>query len=425
MSAQAALPIRALIAYAALGLPLAFAALPIYVHVPKLYGDSLGLSLALVGAVLLGTRLFDALIDPLLGVWSDRRASRRALIALSCPLMLGGMFALLNPDAPAWRSQADGALWLGASLAAVYVGYSLATINYYAWGAEISRLPHERTRITAAREGFALIGVILAAALPGLLAPDFPRGLSRLSIVFAGVLAVAACVTLSAAPRGAVSSLPHPGVIAMLATVARDRRFLRLLLVFAINGIASAIPATLVLFFVGDVLHLAARADLFLVLYFVGGAVALPLWVGLSRRFGKAPTWCAAMVLAMAVFCWAGTLGAGDFWQFAVICAASGIALGADLALPPSILADVLDRGDASARSGAYFGVWNFVTKLNLALAAGITLPLLQWAGYTPGQAAGGAQPLILAYAFAPLLLKTLAVALLWRHRHAFIPEGT
>ncbi len=55
-SPSGALPVRSVLAYGALGLPLAFAALPIYVHAPKLYGDDLGLSLALVGGVLLASR---------------------------------------------------------------------------------------------------------------------------------------------------------------------------------------------------------------------------------------------------------------------------------------------------------------------------------------------------------------------------------
>ena len=51
-------------AYGALGLPLAFAALPIYVHVPRYYAETVGLELTVLGAILLGTRLLDAFIDP-------------------------------------------------------------------------------------------------------------------------------------------------------------------------------------------------------------------------------------------------------------------------------------------------------------------------------------------------------------------------
>ena len=64
----------------------------------------------------------------------------------------------------------------------------------------------------------------------------------------------------------------------------------------------------------------------------------------------------------------------------------SGLALGADLALPPSLLADVIDRDRRMQATGAYFGLWTLATKLNLALAAGIALPLLALPGLRAGQ---------------------------------------
>ena len=58
------LPTTAVVSgYGLLGLPLAFAALPIYVHLPRLYGDSVGIPLALLGSVLFAARLADALVD--------------------------------------------------------------------------------------------------------------------------------------------------------------------------------------------------------------------------------------------------------------------------------------------------------------------------------------------------------------------------
>ena len=72
---------------------------------------------------------------------------------------------------------------------------------------------------------------------------------------------------------------------------------------------------------------------------------------------------------------------------YLAICVMSGVGLGADLALPPSLLADVIDEDEARGagrNEGAYFGLWSLTTKLNLALAAGIALPLLQGFGYAP-----------------------------------------
>lgn len=189
----------------------------------------------------------------------------------------------------------------------------------------------------------------------------------------------------------------------------------RLLAVFALNGIASALPATLFLFFVADVLQAEAASGRLLALYFVTAAVTLPLWVRAAQRFGKRQAWLASMALAVAAFAWAYLLGPGDTFAFALICAASGAALGADLALPPALLADVIERDQSGGREGAYFGVWNLVTKLNLALAAGLALPALQWAGYQPGALAAGAGALALAYCLVPCVLKLCAAALLFK----------
>ncbi len=417
MKAVAAIQARQVVAYGALGFPLAFAALPLYVHVPRLYAEGVGLPL--VGALLLITRFADALTDPLLGHWSDRLGNRRRLIAAALPLLALGLAALLAPPAQ------GSAAWLVVTLVLTFLGFSLATINYYAWGAELGSTPQERFRVTAAREMFALAGVVVAAALPSLLASDVATAMRHLGWVFVPLLALAALVTFSGAPAAAEAASPA-GRPAVLMAVFADRRFRRLLLVLAVGGIASAIPATLVLFFIADVLRLGEWQGLFLAIYFVCGGIALPGWVALARRYGKVITWTASMVLAIASFVWAFLLGAGDGIAFAIICAASGAALGAELALPPALLADHLAdgrrAGSDTAGAGAYFGVWNFVTKFNLALAAGIALPLVSLGGYKVGVGAtppdDGLLALATVYALLPAAIKLVSLLLLWRWRN-------
>lgn len=393
----------ALLAYGFLGLPLAFVALPIYVHLPKLYAD-FGLSLATIGAVLLAARLWDAFIDPLIGSWGDRARDRRHAIYLAVPLLAAGFLGLVQPPAGV------GASWLLGMLLLVYLGYSLASVNHHALGAELSPDPQQRTRITATREGLALVGVVLAAVLPGLLGASLAEGLGRLAWLFAVALLLAALALRALPPLALPAHALRSGLVAAL----RRPRFLRLLAVFALSGIAAAIPASLLLFFVADVLQAEPYSGAFLAVYFVAGAAGLPLWVRLARLRGKFFAWGCGMLLAVAVFGWAATLGAGDVLAFGLICALSGLALGADLALPPSILADLIEREGGGA--GSYFGWWNFVAKLNLALAAGLSLPLLGWLGYTPGgRGETGLLALAWIYAGLPALLKFLSWLLLLR----------
>lgn len=395
---------RQIIGYGALGLPLAFAALPVYVHVPRLYAERGGLDLALLGGILLATRLADAALDPWLGGLADR-VPRRRMLALALPPFALGFVALLNPPAT------HAALWLVAALALTYLGFSAATVAYQAWGAALGADSPTRTRLAAAREASGLLGVILAAALPAWLGSDIASGSARLAWVLPPLLLVAAAITLGSAGEAAPpAAAGRPG---SLRRTLADGAFRRLLLVFVANGIAAALPATLFLFFVADVLGLAAQSGALLALYFVAGALSLPGWVGLAGRYGRVRAWGLAMLLAMLAFAGASRLGAGDLWPFAALCLASGLALGADLALPAALAADL---GERLGQSGACFGIWNFTAKLNLALAAGLALPLLDLLGYRAGSGQG-LSALVGVYALLPLAFKLLAAGLLWRWR--------
>ena len=401
------------LAYGAFAIPLAMGALPLYVHLPKFYGEVFGVSLAALGMLLLALRALDAILDPLLGAWSDRGSSRKRLIAWSAPVLAFGMIALFSPQV---RGEGPLLAWIGAALTIVYLAYSLATINHNAWGAELSSDPDERTRITATREGLALAGVVAASVLPGILGAGGGEaaGLPRFAWLFAAIVAACLAVTLAAPQSPRTAEAPRPA-FASVAEALSDGLFRRLVVVFALNGIAAAIPATLFLFYVADVLQAEGRQGWLLALYFVSGAAGLPMWTALAGRAGKSAAWATSMVVAVVAFVWAALLGPGDVVPFAIVCAMSGAALGADLALPPSILADVIGRRGTMRSTGAYFGVWTLATKLNLALAAGIALPLLDALGYAPGSREGDATvALAIVYAAVPCLLKLGALAALF-----------
>jgi GPH family glycoside/pentoside/hexuronide:cation symporter len=413
--------------YGLMGLPLAFVALPLYVMLPNHYARSFGMPLATLGAVLLGARLFDAFIDPLLGRWSDRlfKQSTDTVLrwAAAAALALGAGFALLF--FPQVSASSALMVWLVVSLAGTYVAYSALSILHQSWGARLGGDEVQRSRVVAWREGLGLAGVILASISP--LALGLPASVALFSVaLLLGWLAWRNALVPAPAhspdpgaggpQTGAERSMAGARPASLTLPFTRPA-FRALLAVFMVNGIASAVPATLLLFFVQDRLQAAPEWEpLFLGSYFVSAALAIPLWLRLVPRLGLARTWGVGMLLSVAVFVFAASLGAGDSVAFLVVCALSGAALGTDLALPGALLAGTIaDSGDRGHAEGAYFGWWNFATKLNLALAAGVALPLLATLGYVPGtHDAHALQTLSLAYCVLPCALKLLAAFLLY-----------
>jgi glycoside/pentoside/hexuronide:cation symporter, GPH family len=408
-TAGAGLRPRDYLSYGVLRAPLALLELPLFVLLPTFYAEKLGVDLTLVGAILFFTRLVDAVADPTIGVLLDRRpgaTTYRRWILWALPVLALGYTAVFTPPAgvslPAW---------LAISSVVTYLAYSVVSISYQAWGARLGNGPVERVRVTASREAFGLVGVLLSASL---LLPERAGWLVALFVA----TAVLAAVAIVRAPLPPVVSAPNPApsqtLLAQLGSTWRDvsgsRSFRWMLAAFMINGIASAIPATLVLFYVGDVLQAPKQAPLFLIVYFLAAAVGMPVWVRIARRAGLRNAWLFGMALAVFAFVWAFGLGAGDTIAFLVVCVVTGFALGADLAVPPALLATVLaEDGAPRARDGAFFGVWNLATKINLAAAAGLALPVLDALGYEPGGHAGNTFALSATYALLPSALKLLA----------------
>ena len=397
--------------YGLLGLPLAFVALPLYVLLPNYYALHFGVPLAGLGLLLLSARLLDAMTDPLLGRWADalfaRSPTHVLALGAAAALLLGlSFFALFFPPITElpflWA-------WAGACLVLCYLAFSALTILHQSWGALLGGDALGRSRVVAFREGFGLAGVVLASLSPAAFGMQVTTALLGLALVLAWW-------AWSRAPRPArMADGNTPGPAGSLLAPWSVPAFRALLSVFMVNGIATALPATLILFFVQDRLQAPPAMEAwFLGSYFLAAALALAPWLRIVKRWGLERAWLAGMVLSVAVFAFAAQLGTGETTAFLAVCVLSGMAMAADLALPGALLAGVIAQRHDTA-SGRFFGWWNLATKLNLALAAGLALPLLSAFGYAPGsRSAQGLQALTWAYCLVPCALKLVAASLLY-----------
>ena len=401
------------IAYGAPGLPLALMGIPLYVYLPPFYANELGLGLAAVGLALMLTRLWDVITDPLVGYLSDRvpgRHRRKALMGAGIPLLIVSLWFLLRPggEVGLWHLY----LW---GLAA-FLGWTMIQLPYTSLGAEADPSPHGRTRLAASREGLALVGTVFAAALPILIGTEQPGAVLAAVFWMMALLLPAAFVVMA---LGAPEPARHHQVIDWRRgwpLLAGNRRLRALLGGYFLNNLANGIPAALFLMFVADRLGAEGWLGALLLLYFGAGIAALPAWTFLARRWGKRRSWGASILLAAVSFAFAPLLGPGDVAWFAVICLVSGLSLGADMALPASIQADIAgidsDQGGGD-RAGLFFGLLGLATKLALAVAVGVGYGLLSLAGFESGDTDTTA--LALTYGSLPVAFKLAAAWLVFR----------
>ncbi|MFM2389461.1 MAG: hypothetical protein RLZZ437_1016 [Pseudomonadota bacterium] len=398
---------------------IAAAGLPIYIHAPTVYAESYGIGLGVLGVTLAALRVIDVVQDPLLGWFAEtRRATRGFWVAIAAAVMalaMLGLFAITPPFSPL--------LWFALTLTLLFSGFSFLTICFYAEGVgRAARMgPAGHLRLAGWRESGALIGITLASVAPVALGSLTDQPYAAIAYAFCA-LAVIATLAMRHEWGRATALPPDTSAFATFRPALADPLARRLLIIALLNASPVAVSSTLFLFFVSQALAAPDAAGPLLLLFFLAAAVSTPLWSRAAQTHGAKPSLMAAMILAIAAFVWAGFLGPGDALPFALICAASGAALGADMTLLPAIfarrMAAIGQGGEASA-----FGLWSFVSKLSLAIAAATLLPALQSAGFS---ATAPSPPAALAlltalYAFLPCALKLAAITLLAR---THIPEA-
>jgi GPH family glycoside/pentoside/hexuronide:cation symporter len=420
------MPLGARLAYAAPGFAFALVGIPVYVHLPKFYGDVLGVDLAVVGLLILVSRFWDAVTDPAIGYFSDRLRTpwgrrRPFLFAAALPLAVSAGLLMAPPP-----TLAGSALtwWLGLLLFVLFLSWTAVQIPHAALGAELAPEHHARTGLFALRDGLWILGTLVAATAPGIVRwmlglstdPATERTVFRtLAWVYGPLLLLLPWICAFAVREPEASPVAPDSPVSATRDAWGNRPFRILLVAYAIGALGAALPATLILFYVEHVLRVAPLADALLGGYFLTGFLCLPFWTAVSRRIGKKRAWLAAMVVSVAAFSGAAFLGPGDVAAFSAIVVISGIGFGAGLVLPASLVADVVDYDEflhGARREGLYYGLWAIVTKVSAALGAGAALPILKWSGYV---ALGEQPPAVLTtlrmlYAAVPCLCYAAAL---------------
>ena len=192
---QEKLTLSQYLSYGSLGFSIAFVGLPLYLYIPKYYSEQFGLSLQLIGFLIIFSRLIDTFQDPLIGYFCDtlrnKKVSRLKIMMFSTGCLIPFFYLLLNPISSDYIG-----LWFFISLSLCYTAYSFLSINFFTLAAELTADYIYQSKLTSAREGFTLIGVAVASALPSFLEINFEPKITYLIWFFVFIFASICGLTL-------------------------------------------------------------------------------------------------------------------------------------------------------------------------------------------------------------------------------------
>ena len=420
------IPRRTLFCYGLADMPIQVVSIPVLSLIPAYYTADLGVTMAAASAVLLASRLFDAVTDPLIGWLSDRTKSRfgrrRVWMAVSVPVFMLAVYKLFFPQGPV------DAFYLVTWLIVMWLGWTLLYIPYYALGAEISPDYDERTRITAWRSGIGLSANVLSKLVP--VAAGFLLGMATIAdnlliigIMTLALLPLAVGVSIAGVPERTDYLPPRLPLLPGLKVMAHNGPFKRLLLALFINQLGSGISTVTVALFILDALHQEEHVLLMLLVFFMFNLAGVPFWLRVARRVNKHRAWCAALFGFAGFHCLYMLLGPGDFYRMLPITACTGFLGAAFAVVPTSMLADIADLDTLESgedRAAWYFAVWSFIVKVGVSVGPALAFALLALVGYEASEGVQNTPDSILGlrmlYAFGPAVGMAICALVAWNY---------
>ena len=373
-------------------------------YVMKFSTDVLLIAPAVMGAIFSLSRIWDAISDPLAGYLSDRTTfrlgRRRTWILASCLPISLGFYAVFAP--PFSMEGTSLTIWMTIAIIGFYSAMTLFFVPHMALGAELSTDYHERSRLFGVRHIFYILGSILSLGAMYLLineefSPDgnvrlLARDLAFLAIAIMVVLVIYAVVVLRERPE--FQNRQQGGPLQAFRDIWGNPHARLLITVTFIENVGSAAIAALTLYISQYVVGAPAMAPLIILAYMIPSSLFVPMWIPLSKRYGKIKVWMAGMVMTgvsfggMFVLPFLDTLDE-RLMVIIVLAFFAGLANGCGGTLGPSVQGDVIDFDEyqtGERKEGSYFAAWNFVYKSALGVMLLLTGFVLDFAGFVPNQ---------------------------------------
>ncbi len=397
-------PGRMVLAYGAPGIGAGYMYLLLGLYVMKFSTDVLLIAPAIMGLIFSASRIWDAVSDPLVGYLSDRTRSRwgrrRSWLVASIVPIAAAFIMVFAP--PASLSQEALVAWMAVAIIGFYSAMTVFFVPHLSLGAELSKSYHERSRLFGMRHAFYTFGSILSLISFYFLiraeqqGPDVVRGLALyLSVGTALVMgALILFAGLQLREPTEYQGRVNPNPFHAFRDVWRNPHARLLIIVTFLENIGSAAIGVLTLYVAQYVVGAPTLAPLFILCYMVPSTISVPMWIPLSRRFGKVRLWMFSMLLtgvsfgAMFALPFIDSLLAKSIY-ISVAAMFAGLAAGCGGTISPSVQGDVIDYDEYTTgerKEGSYFAAWNFVYKSGMGAMLLLTGFVLQFVGFVPNQ---------------------------------------
>lgn len=379
-----------LAAYALPSAPISMLMMMVIVYLAPFYSSHMGLELAAVGGIFFLARMWDAVIDPVVGNLSDLTQSkygrRKPWIAIGTPLLIVCVYLFFQPP------EGSGTVYLIIAAVTFYAAITVVQIPYLSWGAELSRDYIQRIRINGYRETATMIGIILVAMIPLVFLRGTNPEVSDIVRVFTFVVLtlLPLCVipALIYAPKTEPIPTPRLGLFKALYTLRVNKPFQRMMLASLLIWTGGHIYNATSLFLMKDALGFSPSNFLwFMALQYIVAIICLPLVVRISGKIGKHR---ALIFVGMAFFLVLPAylfVEPGNVVQVLIVFALKGAVTSAIWIIPPAMVADSIEHGlleGAGDDTALYMSAYFFIQKFAAAIGVGIALPMAAMLGFDP-----------------------------------------
>lgn len=402
------------ILYASPAFAFAIPTFPVMIILPALYSEKYGYDLSDIGIYLFLAKLIDIVSDPIMGWVNDKSFFSRKYWLIFGGLISG--FALKKLFVLEFIPYEHYLLiWVGL----LYLGWTMFQIPYLSIGYDLERNYFLRTKLSASREFFILLGLFFSLGLPMIF--EFNSGELAEYLVYVAVLSgfIGILLICFFVPTENTQKKENKNFFLTLRNLKKNKSLIRLMAIFLINSLANVLPMILFAFFVTYVLggnDFDRQRVLFF--YFLFAILGIPFWTLLSKKINKNHTWAVSLSLSSLFFVFVLFLDSGDLFCFIIISCLTGFCLGADLIIPPSIQADITDIHKYKFKediSGLLFSFITFINKISFALMSLFVFGVLGILDFDTNQAINNESKrfIFFSYAFLPVVLKLISGFLL------------